>query len=391
MSDASESLTAYQVNEKTYELQRYPYDKQSQLRAWDAADSYLLNLVTGLEGGFERLCIVHDNFGALTLPLLEYQPICYGDSWMSLEATKRNFSINSLHNELDFETDLEELVARSESPDLVIGRVPKSKSQLAYLLARLSQWVAPNCVLMLAGMDKHLSKGQFDLLEKHFGPASFLPGVKKARVWKAAVDKARVSQSVCEIFEQSSGFALPQYDLHLKSLPNVFSNDHLDIGSRFFLEQFSALPACEQVADLACGNGVLGLAYLKYHSDASVHFYDESFQAVYSAQYNLNLNVPAAKAEFVACDGLKKASASSLDLILCNPPFHQQNTVSTSIARAFFKDSKRALTDGGELWIVANRHLGYHSDLKRIFGHFEHVAANKKFVVLKAKKVRLRK
>ncbi|KZY83646.1 hypothetical protein A3740_05280 [Oleiphilus sp. HI0068] len=73
-------------------------------------------------------------------------------------------------------------------------------------------------------------------------------------------------------------------------------------------------------------------------------------------------------------------------MILCNPPFHQQNTVSTSIAQSFFKEAKRALKTGGEVWLVANRHLGYHSDLKRIFGNFENIAANKKFVILKAGK-----
>ncbi len=373
----------------SYELQRYPVDKRSQLRAWDAADSYLLNIIADMEAEFSGLCIVHDNFGALTLPLLKHKPLCHGDSWMSLEAARCNLSRNQDACQsavLDFESSLDDLVKREERPDLVIGRVPKSKAQLAFLLSQLNAWVQEGCTLLLAGMDKHLSKGQFELLEMHFGPASFLPGVKKARVWKAEVDKSLSEGSEKDAFDGVNAVTIPGFELSLKALPNVFSNDHLDIGSRFFLEHYERLPEATRVVDLACGNGVLGLAYLKSYPDAQLYFYDESFQAVQSARHNLKVNVANARAEFVACDGLKKAKADSLDLILCNPPFHQQNTVSTSIAQSFFKDAKRALTLGGEIWVVANRHLGYHAELKRIFGNFDNLAANKKFVILKARK-----
>lgn len=382
-----DNLSAFDVNGQSFALQRYPFDKRSQLRAWDAADSYLLDLLESLKDEVKRLCIVHDNFGALAVPLAHLKPVCYGDSWMSLEATRLNLKANYGDDDesaLDFETDLESLIKRPESPDLVIGRVPKGKKQLAYLLSGLQQWVSPGCTLLLAGMDKHLSKGQYDLLDEYFGPASFLPGVKKARVWKSTVDKTLNVQKDWDSIKAGNSLALPGLPFELSALPNVFSNDHLDIGSRFFLEQFASLPSCGDVADLACGNGVLGLAYLQRFPSAKMHFFDESFQAVRSSQVNFDNIYPKAQAEFIVGDGLKQASDSSLDLVLCNPPFHQQNAVSTAIANGFFRDAKRALRKGGEIWIVANRHLGYHADMKRCFGNFENIAANKKFVVLKA-------
>ena len=49
-----------------------------------------------------------------------------------------------------------------------------------------------------------------------------------------------------------------------------------------------------------------------------------------------------------------------------------------------FTGARRALRPGGELWVVGNRHLGYHVTLRRIFGNSELVASDAKFVVLRA-------
>ena len=51
-----------------------------------------------------------------------------------------------------------------------------------------------------------------------------------------------------------------------------------------------------------------------------------------------------------------------------------------------FADARTALRDGGELWVVGNRHLGYHEKLRRMFGNCELVASDPKFVVLRAVK-----
>ena len=51
-----------------------------------------------------------------------------------------------------------------------------------------------------------------------------------------------------------------------------------------------------------------------------------------------------------------------------------------------FRDSKRVLRYGGELRVVANRHLAYHLVLERLFGGVTVVASNPKFVVLSARR-----
>ena len=91
-------------------------------------------------------------------------------------------------------------------------------------------------------------------------------------------------------------------------------------------------------------------------------------------------------AEFLQTDCLQGIDDESVSLILCNPPFHQNNAISDNVAWQMFTESKAALEDKGELWVIGNRHLAYHAKLKQIFGNCEVVVSNKKFTLFKATK-----
>lgn len=136
---------------------------------------------------------------------------------------------------------------------------------------------------------------------------------------------------------------------------------------------------------MACGNGVVGLIALEKNPTAEILFLDESFMAVESARENIKKNVEKnEKIHFDVKDCLSKVMHNSADLILNNPPFHQNNAVGDEIAWQMFKQSKDVLKADGELWVIGNRHLGYHTKLKKIFRNCEVIATNKKFVILKA-------
>jgi 16S rRNA (guanine1207-N2)-methyltransferase len=164
---------------------------------------------------------------------------------------------------------------------------------------------------------------------------------------------------------------------------SLFSRDRLDPGSRLLLEHMPQDPRFRHIVDLGCGNGVLGLIAAALNPAASLLFSDESFMAIASAEANFrDAFAQARDADFTVGDCLQAVSAASQDLVLINPPFHQQHSVGDAIAWRMFKDARRVLAAGGELRIVANRHLGYHAKLKKLFGNCETVAANSKFVIL---------
>jgi 16S rRNA (guanine1207-N2)-methyltransferase len=205
---------------------------------------------------------------------------------------------------------------------------------------------------------------------------------KKARLIFASLDSGLVvppsPYPVC--------YRLENTEYLISNHANVFSRDSLDIGTRFFLQHLpSRQDACD-IIDLGCGNGLVGLIAAERCPAATVHFIDESFMAVASARDNFQRAFGEQReATFRVGDGLMEVGSESADLILCNPPFHQQNTVGDQIAVSLFKQSKRVLRNGGELWVIGNRHLDYHSYLDRLFGAYSIVASNSKFVIVKAK------
>ena len=96
------------------------------------------------------------------------------------------------------------------------------------------------------------------------------------------------------------------------------------------------------MVDLGCGNGVLGLTLLNKYPDCRVTFVDESHMAVASAKQNVSDNLPAALERCGIC-GFKllgKVNIPRLDLVLCNPPFHQQATITDHCMANVYRFSK---------------------------------------------------
>ena len=146
-------------------------------------------------------------------------------------------------------------------------------------------------------------------------------------------------------------------------------------------------PQFRNIVDLGCGNGVIGIVAAAFNPAAELLFRDESYMAVASADANFRDAFGGSRsARFEVADCLQGVPRHSQDLVLINPPFHQQHSVGDAISWRMLKDARGVLRDGGELRLVGNRHLGYHAKLKKLFGNCETVDSNKKFVVLKARK-----
>lgn len=363
----------------TLELDRQPPRRDDPLQAFDAADEYLLQQVA--EDGLEptaRVLVLNDAFGALAVSLAGHaQVTSSGDSHLAALALAANLARNGLA--ADAVTFVPASEATSGSFDRVLVRVPKTLALLEEQLIRLHGQLAPGARVIAAGMLKHLPRAAGDLLERHIGPVQASLAVKKARLLFATPETRPAVAS-----PYPTRYRLEAPALTLVNHANVFCREGLDIGTRAFLPHLPQGLGSARVADLGCGNGVLALACALANPEAQFTLVDESYMAVQSAQENWTAALADRPAVIRAGDGLADQPPGSLDLILCNPPFHQQQVVGDFLAWRMFQQARTALTARGELWLVGNRHLGYHVKLKRLFKRVEQIAATPKFVILKA-------
>ncbi|MFV3403814.1 MULTISPECIES: methyltransferase [Pseudomonas] len=363
------------------DLIRQPEQANDPLLAFDAADQYLLeHLAAQALQPSCRVLVLNDSFGALAASLAgRLQVTSSGDSHLARLALEKNL----VRNGLAF--DAVPFVPANEpwqGPfDRVLVRVPKTLALLEEQLIRLQDQLAPDAQVIAAAMIKHLPRAAGDLLEKYIGPVQASLAQKKARLLTASVAERPPARS-----PYPSRYRLEAPALELVNHANVFCREGLDIGTRAFLPHLPRDLGRARVADLGCGNGVLAIASALANPDAHYTLIDESYMAVQSARENWQAALGARQADILAGDGLAGLNKQSLDVVLCNPPFHQQQVVGDFLAWRMFQQAREALVVGGALYIVGNRHLGYHSKLARLFRGVEQVAATPKFVVLKARK-----
>ncbi|MFI5663512.1 methyltransferase [Streptomyces sp. NPDC051684] len=375
------------------DLTRFPENPRDQLRAWDAADTYLLRHLaetgTDLTGA---VTVVGDRWGALATALTGVPgctPTLISDSYLGQQATYANLARNE-------RTDAHLLTTQDVPPtriDVLLVRVPKSLALLEDQLHRLRPAVHADTVVIGTGMVKEIHTSTLNLFERIIGPTRTSLAEKKARLIFSEPNPALASTSAAALNPWPHTYQLPPDIGPLSDHPvvnhaGVFCAEHLDIGTRFLLQHLPQGTDARTIVDLGCGNGVVGTSAALTHPDADVLFTDESHQAVASAQatYAENAGDRPGKAEFRVGDGLADAPRASVDLILNNPPFHSHQATTDATAHRMFAQARAALRPGGELWVVGNRHLGYHVKLRRLFGNSQLVASNAKFVILKAVK-----
>ncbi len=363
------------------DLIRQPEQQNEPLQAFDAADEYLLNHLAAQQPTADtRVLVLNDSFGALAASLAgKVQVSSSGDSFLAFQGLEKNL----VRNGLAF--DAVRGIAASEplvGPfDRVLIRVPKTLALLEEQLIRLQGQLAPGAEVVAAAMVKHLPRAAGDLLERYIGPVQASLAVKKARLLIATPEAKAPATS-----PYPSRYQLDEPAIELLNHANVFCREGLDIGTRAFLPHLPKNLGSARVADLGCGNGVLAIASALHNPDAHYTLVDESFMAVQSAAENWRAALGEREVLVRAGDGLAGQEPQSLDVVLCNPPFHQQQVVGDFLAWRMFQQAREALVVGGALYIVGNRHLGYHSKLARLFRGVEQVAATPKFVILKARK-----
>lgn len=383
-------------------LRRYPRLRGETLRAWDGADLYLLDEYSQLNQAMAGAPLVlNDQCGALTLALLhasanrpdesvagDQSPVSpagavhsSGDSWLARAALQANARDN-VRDQGDTPILSEDLWRWPlddwpVAPSVVLVRVPKEMALLEMQLSRLGD-LPPGTPIRLAWMDKHLPGGLLDRVRHYLGPVSLLRGRHKAHGLAAAVPDRPVPAA-----PYPTRIKVPEQGWSLTVHAGVFAQQQLDVGARLFMASVPQdVPG--PIADLGCGNGVIGMTAAHRNPGQPVTFCDESWLALESARENMQVNLPQATAHFHLGNGLGGLSGR-FALILLNPPFHRGHAVDDTVARMLFRQAAGQLLPGGVLQVIGNRHLGYERTLQRYFSSVRQIGGDSRFVILAAR------
>jgi 23S rRNA (guanine1835-N2)-methyltransferase len=339
----------------------------SEFRGWDAADELIISKI---ESAGHTL-ILEDTNGVISAAA-KGPVTTYTSSVLNRGYIESTIELNG--SEGSVVTDFTNLPAKV---DLIIIKLPKFIDLLEYFLQVVGDKY-PGTPVIIGGMVKYMPISMVRLTEEYFTDVTTSLAKKKARlILGTASNNCESAKSFPNVYKLENGDSVASY-------PGIFSGDHLDIGTRFLLENIPTINT-GTILDLGCGSGVLGLKAKRINPDSDIVLCDISYTAIESAKESFKLN--DLEATYSATNILEGVEKGSIDLIICNPPFHNGNRVATDVANEMFKQSKKVLKPGGQLILVANKHLGYHKILRTLFHNLNKVAENEKFFIYSVRKV----
>lgn len=396
----------------SFGLARVPRAGKRPLRAWDAADEYVLDFLASADGDTwtsesSKVIVVGDAFGALATGLASSAPLVVNESSAGRQAVMENLERNVpgaasgviVQSILDLPSE-----PMADPFDVVVVKIPKSTSGLVEILHRLRPHVGESTLFLGAAMAKNVHTSAIDAFEKIIGPTTTSLAKKKARLIHVTPDSGR----------QPRPNPWPKtWKAHGHTLTNHgggFSPNKLDAGTSLLLDSMRSiepfLPDATtslgdpfHVVDLGAGNGIIGLAMSTLLDREGVAHHvsavDDSALAIRAAQASWATSSQSDDASSQSDDAPSRSvsfhhghrlvnilDSASADLVVVNPPFHEDRVLGDETAWSMFVDAHKVLRPGGHLVVVGNRHLAHHAKLKKIFGGVNNLGSNAKFVVL---------
>ena len=359
-------------------LERVPDVEAPDLVAVDATDRLLLDEAAALlaAAGPGEVAVVDDSYGALTLGAVALHGAAdvrvSQDLLVAERALARNAERTGLAgNYRSFALGPE----LADGARVVLVKAPKGLEALREIAEVVAATAAPDVTVLVGGRVKHMTRAMNDVLRDSFTEVSATLARQKSRVLVARGPRpAPSSFPRCQ--------EPPDLGLTVCAHGAAFAGARIDPGTRALLDHLDAMaPDARTALDLGCGTGVLAAALARARPGLSVLAGDQSAAAVASARATLAANGLSERVEVRRDDAADTVADGSVDLVVCNPPFHLGAAVVTAAADRLFAAAGRVLRQGGELWCVYNGSLPHRPALRRLVGPTRTVGRGSRFVV----------
>lgn len=360
------------------QLRREPDVEAPDLVAVDATDRLLLDEAADLlaAAGPAEVAVVDDSYGALTLGAVAagardvrvHQDLLVGE--LALARNAERTGLAGTYRSLPLGPGL------ADGARLVLAKAPKSLDALRELTEVVASSAAPDVTLLVGGRVKHMTRAMNDVLGLGFTDVHATLARQKSRVLVARGPRPAVTPS----FPRRQ--VHPDLGLTVCAHGAAFAGTRVDAGTRALLAALPRMaPDARTALDLGCGTGALATALALARPGLTVLAGDQSAAAVASAEATAAANGVAERVRVVRDDAASTVPDASVDLVVCNPPFHLGAAVVTGAADRLFVAAGRVLRPGGELWCVYNNRLPHRAALRRLVGPTQVAASDRHFTV----------
>jgi 16S rRNA (guanine1207-N2)-methyltransferase len=242
-------------------------------------------------------------------------------------------------------------------PQTVCYRVSKEKALAHYIINHALVRLPVGGSLLLSG---HKNDGLHNYAKKAAALIGCSANIKKhdGAAYVATIIKHQAPSSLLDDSQYTLIREIVQAP-QLFSKPGVFGWQKQDRGSALlikclpeFLTKFDTLPA--RVADLGCGYGFISVMAAQHLPDAQWLLTDNNASAILAAEKNCRAH--GLRSELVLADCAADLQGP-VDMVLCNPPFHQGFAVAGSLTDRFLAAAHRLLARQGRALFVVNQFI----------------------------------
>jgi len=304
-------------------------------------------------------------------------------SVVAVEAARRTLALNDVTNAEVRLSDCASAV-RDVAFDVVATHLPRGKAIARQFIADAAAVLRPGGRLYLAGHKQSGIKPFVAYAQEVFGNGGVIALKKGYRVTVCIKDDGTVVPETDYHHWREFAAEVNGQTYRFVSKPGVFSWDNLDAGTRVLVETMKIRPG-DTILDLGCGCGIIGLIAATRAQQGRVYLADSSFVAVEAARRTLALN-GVTNGEVHLSDGTATLRDVRFDVVVTNPPFHQERRTDYNVAHQFIRDAANVLQRRGRLYVVANRFIRYERQMSENFYEVSVVYEDNLYRVLLARR-----
>ncbi|MCA0901387.1 class I SAM-dependent methyltransferase [Microbulbifer agarilyticus] len=296
----------------------------------------------------DTLWIADENSKVLLKPGLHFRGILLSNRWDIVHAAEQ-IGISALFSDFD-------LPATENTFSRIVYPVSKEKAAVHHVINTAAEHLQENGELILIGSKNSGIKTYAQKAAQRFGGGKNL---QKHGTEYSSHNQLNRDAKLGAALDDSNYRALRKPDSldGLFSKPGLFGWNKIDVGSALLAQHFSEhLPKPPfNALDLGCGFGYLSVQLAQLAPHTQIVATDNNAAALLACQNNFDLH--GIKGEVIAGDAGSQVTSASVDIVICNPPFHQGFQVEGDLTDRFLADAARTLKSGGSALFVVNEFI----------------------------------